>query len=105
MPCVIKIESDALGLRCPETGLYIRAFDAEYADGIGCVWSTGDKTKAKTFRSALDAMEFWSATSMVRPLRDDGKPNRPLTAFTVSIEALPGEGGAEDRPVEHVRQK
>ena len=27
----------------------------------------------------------------VRPLRDDGKPNRPLTAFSVMIEAAPPE--------------
>jgi hypothetical protein len=40
------------------------------------------------FEDHAAAMEVWTRQSRVRPLRPDGKPNRPLTAYTISIEPL-----------------
>lgn len=51
--------------------------------------TTIDPREAKTFPHAADAMEFWRRIDPERPLRPDGKPNRPLTAYTVSIEDIP----------------
>ena len=53
---------------------------------------TSEPSKALTFETAGDAMECWrSKDGTIRP---DGKPSRPLTAFTVSVEPL--EVGADD---------
>lgn len=38
--------------------------------------------------SQAAAMECWKTQSTVQPLRDDGQPNRPLTAYNVVIEKV-----------------
>jgi len=38
-----------------------------------------------TFGDARAAFECWQQVLRSRPVRPDGKPNRPLTAFTVAI--------------------
>ncbi len=47
---------------------------------------TSDKTKAVVFEGVVEAFTLWSAVPTARPRRRDGKPNKPLTAFTISIE-------------------
>ncbi len=49
--------------------------------------TTPDRTKARTFAEGNEAIEFWRQVSRDDPTRPDGEPNRPLTMFTVSIEA------------------
>ena len=48
-----------------------------------------DPAKAKRFDDKAQAFRFVRQQSKNVPLRPDGLPNRPLTAFTVSIEELP----------------
>lgn len=85
----IKAEGFANGVHCPHAGAYLKAFDFEHENGIGWGEFTRDPARAKAFASAGEAMEFWRTQSKVRPLRPDGRPNRPLTALTVSVEPLP----------------
>ena len=47
--------------------------------------TTPDIAKASRY-SVADAHTLWTLTDLREPVRSDGKPNRPLTAFTVSIE-------------------
>jgi hypothetical protein len=47
---------------------------------------TYDKSKALRFNSKLEAFQFCMQILESDPIRPDGKPNRPLTAFTVLIE-------------------
>lgn len=59
-----------------------------YADtpsGRGTVVLTTDESEAMQFKSMSDAMEFWRQQSKSKPTRPDGKPNRPLTAYSVEI--------------------
>lgn len=44
---------------------------------------TPHRDQARVFETSLDALETWR---LQHGLRDDGEPNRPLTAFTVTIE-------------------
>ena len=44
-----------------------------------------NKKKAQSFIFE-EAFELYRKISVKQPLRADGKPNRPLTAFTVSFE-------------------
>jgi len=53
--------------------------------GVGAVETTPDKSKAMMFRDAGLAHEFWRTQSKLKPFREDGYPNRPLTAFTVEL--------------------
>jgi hypothetical protein len=64
---------------------FVSRYDPDYMGGLGRVWSCVDSRVAVQFQDYLNAFEFWRQTSKAKPVREDGKPNRPLTAFTVSI--------------------
>jgi hypothetical protein len=63
--------------------LYLSAFNVDGARGRGLIRTTSDVGWALRFPSFAAVMELWQRQSTVRPLRDDGKPNRPLTAWTI----------------------
>lgn len=73
-------------------GRYVVEYDPKRGgtgpDGVG--WchleTTADRRKAKVFPSIKEALEYWRQSS---GLREDGEPNRPLTAFTVTFEQAP----------------
>jgi len=77
------------------TGEMIQAFvqecNVDAHGGRGAVLLTYDIHQAKHFSSVMEAMEFWKRQSNVLPIRPDGKPNRPLTAYTVTLERVPHE--------------
>ena len=50
--------------------------------------STPDISKARRFPDMLTAMQAWRVVDPRAPLRADGKPNRPLTAFSVTIQPV-----------------
>jgi hypothetical protein len=68
---------------------WLQSFDVDAADGRGVVTFTRDAAKARRFFDAIDAATTWKMTSTVRPVREDGRPNRPLTAFTCETRPLP----------------
>jgi len=63
--------------------------DVEYPTGI--VVTSADASKALRFASMEEATAFWRQQSTRTPLRPDGKPNRPLTAYTVTIRKIEEE--------------
>jgi hypothetical protein len=73
----------------PTPGQYLREYDHEYAGGLGWADWTSDPTKALTFDSPAEALRVWRSQSRTRPVRVDGQPNRPLTAYTVEIGEIP----------------
>lgn len=70
---------------------YVKFYDPDAFDGRGDVETTPDIQQAMHFPTSLEAFMFWKQTSTVRPLREDGSPNRPLTAFTITTEVVPDE--------------
>jgi hypothetical protein len=74
--------------REPPLGAYLKAFDVDAADGYGTAEWTTDQAEALTYLSFSDAAEAWRRQSTVRPFRPDGRPNRPLTAFSCEISLL-----------------
>ena len=73
-----------------DSGRYLSHANFDACDGMGDFIFTDDKDKAMRFPSLEAAMEFWKTQSTIRPLRDDGQPNRPLTAFSAAFETLEG---------------
>jgi hypothetical protein len=69
-------------------GLYLQTYDPDAMNGFGTFTATADLRLAMRFPDITEAMECWRQQSRVRPLRDDGKPNRPLTAFTITFETI-----------------
>lgn len=70
------------------TGAYLKEYDPEAHDGQGSARWTEDLAEALIFDSADDAADLWRTIPKARPLRPDGRPNRPLTAFTVAIDPI-----------------
>jgi hypothetical protein len=68
---------------------YLKSYDIEAHGGRGEVLTTYDINKALRFDSQAAAMLAWKTQSKVQPLRDDGRPNRPLTAFSATFEQVP----------------
>jgi hypothetical protein len=83
---VIRAVAFANGLYCPHAGQWLERFNPNAYGGQGYAEFTTKISKAKRFATFADAMAFWKQTSTARPLRPDGKPNRPLTALTVVVE-------------------
>lgn len=90
---VIKIIGLAVGMSCPFDGQYLVEFDPDRRgvdpDGgelTAHIVCSPDPADAKQYESKLAAMSEWKRISSRWPLREyDGRPNRPLTAFTVEI--------------------
>lgn len=89
--CIIRLIGMVAGESSELDGQYVAAYDPTYhplgqpyAGGILEV--TDDPRKALRFPDALAATEKWRQSYGLRP---DGKPNRPLTAWTVELEEAP----------------
>ena len=74
-------------------GQYLAAFDADAYSGRGLIRWTHDKARAMRFADFEAAAECWKRQSAVRPLRPDGQPNRPLTAYSVTFEKVEANDG------------
>jgi hypothetical protein len=67
---------------------YLESYDIEDYGGRGSAAWAQDKNKAMRFTSVAHAMRVWNTQSKTMPIRADGKPNKPLTAFTVEIKEI-----------------
>jgi hypothetical protein len=72
-------------------GEWVVEYDPDFAGGRGAVRSDPDPRKAKRFASFEDAWAYARQSSTARPLREDGRPNRPLTAYSMLFDTLPRE--------------
>ncbi len=68
-------------LLCPHEGQYVESGDHEAEGGRGYFTFTKKLKRAKRFSSVKEALEFYRKQSVIKPLRRDGLPNRPLTAM------------------------
>jgi hypothetical protein len=76
------------------SGQWLTFYDPDGGDQT-LAYPTGDSkwseqpARALRFDSIGDAVTYWRQQSTRTPFRPDGKPNRPLSALTISIEPLP----------------
>lgn len=82
MACVIRIIQTSIGIPTIYDGQYILDFNPNQFKPRGLLTTTSDIMKAKQFKDHADAFIYWKQTHGMRP---DGKPNRPLTAWTIEI--------------------
>lgn len=69
-------------------GAYLQWSDPDALGGRGDDRWTDDLALAKRFASHDAAFECWRAQSKKVPWRPDGRPNRPMTAYSVTIEEV-----------------
>lgn len=84
---VLELAGHVIGPSDVASG-YLKSFDPEAHDGQGDAVLTDEVSEAMKFDTFTEAYEFYHSVPMSRPIREDGRPNRPLTAFTVSVETL-----------------
>lgn len=66
-------------------GEYLKEYNPSAFDGYGDVVFTDRKQDALTFVSFTEAKIFVNQMPKNRPLREDGRPNRPISAFTLEL--------------------
>jgi hypothetical protein len=84
------LEAEMKGLSSPDiNGCYLAAYDPDGHEGLGhAVW-TPKLEEALMFPSQADAIALTQKQSTKVPLRGDGLPNKPLTAFNLFVEPAP----------------
>lgn len=85
MSFLIRIVAAADGTPCPEAGCYVRQYTPDGYDGRGRMIATARRELARLYPDAVAAWADWRRVSATHPRRPDGKPNRPLTAYTVEL--------------------
>jgi len=84
----------------PKAGDWLAQFDPDAMDGYGFARWSDQVGDALSFATPPEAFALYRSQSTVRPLRDDGRPNRPLTAYTITVEKLIDDP-AEEPPHPH----
>lgn len=82
---VIRIIALADGRRSKHDDRFLSYYDPTKHGTRGDIRSTHDVRKAMHFPSGAEAIKLFQLSHGTRP---DGRPNRPLTAFAVSVEPL-----------------
>ncbi|MES2712018.1 MAG: hypothetical protein V4653_10580 [Pseudomonadota bacterium] len=82
---IVGLATEAGTESCGHSNRFLRDFDPDAYGGRGRVRSTDDPVHAKRFPDTAAAHACWTLQSRRVPLRDDGRPNRPLTAYTCEM--------------------
>jgi hypothetical protein len=85
MSALIQIVGVASGEPSDADGGYVKHYDPSGNEGRGDLVLTRHRGQAKRYPSKAAAMDEWKRVSATHPTRPDGKPNRPLSAFSVAI--------------------
>lgn len=87
---LIRLEGGVEGLyTAAPSGAWLKSYTPDSHGGRGSATWTMNADEALKFEDAKEAIAFYRLQSVVKPWREDGKANRPLTAFTVEIVDLP----------------
>ena len=82
----IRIVGLATGQPTKASGLWVKSYTPDGFGGRGDLVLTENQREAKVYESATAAIEDWQRVSATHPRRPgDGKPNRPMSAFTIEV--------------------
>jgi len=90
--CILRLMDNVVMGPTSFDGLYVKAYDPTYVDPAGydggILEVTGDPREAMRFPDVKAALEKWR---QAYGMREDGRPNRPMTMWSVEIETVPEE--------------
>lgn len=89
---VLRVVCLADGSPTIHDGQYL-VYSNRHSGLVAGLWTSPSIEEAKTFPSVAEALEYWQQISPTVPVRPDGKPNRPLTAYTMETVHAPEEEG------------
>lgn len=64
---------------------WLKSFNVDAHHGRGEVKLSPHRAQAMKFKDVESAYRAYMTIPLANPIRDDGKPNRPLTAFTAEF--------------------
>lgn len=70
---------------------FVKSYDPDASPNVyptGVATFTDEPRSALTFKRPEDALAFMNQVSATVPLRPDGKPNRPIRAFTLEVARI-----------------
>lgn len=89
-PVIVRLVGLVSGHATPMDGQWLvdydptrPGFDPEGGRMLCHLVATANRATARRFANAAEALEFVHRADGIRP---DGKPNRPITAFTLSVQ-------------------
>jgi hypothetical protein len=68
-------------------GMFIESIDLDGDEGPATL--TARRSRALKFSTPADAYRAWSKQSTAHPVLPNGRQNRPLTQYSILIEAMP----------------
>ena len=83
---LIKIVGRVVGGPSDLDGQWLKSYDPNAKGGRGDIKGTKLRDEAMRFADMPAAMACWRQASTELPIRPDGQPNRPLTAYTIQVE-------------------
>lgn len=86
MSYVIRCVGWASGKSSQHDGKLLRSYNPEFGSGRGLAMWTANPDLAMKFDDQAEAFALWLTVPTSAPLRADGKPNKPLTAFSIMVE-------------------
>jgi hypothetical protein len=87
---VIRSAGEATGEPNGTEGMFLESYNPEGNQGYGEFHWTKDVAKAKRYHHPADCLKDWNRVPDNHPIRSiDGKPNKPLTAFSILVERAP----------------
>ena len=86
---VMVMEAFADGRRF-HPGVFLKSFDFNANNGSGSWEFTRHIEEAMKFSNVEAGLRYWNTVCPSRPVRVDGKPNKPLTMFTISLISAEG---------------
>jgi hypothetical protein len=84
----IELEGRTIKEHEPFSPAYVKDYHPEAHEGQGSVDFTNNIFEAKLFEQSDELWSFIYQVPANRPLRTDGSPNRPITAFTLEVFAM-----------------
>lgn len=88
MKTAILIVESALGEKTVFDGKYVKVYDPHDGEH-GKLIVTADLQDAHHYPDFAEAALTWRCVNRNHPTRPDGKPNRPLAAFTCEFVKIP----------------
>ena len=70
------------------TAVFLKDYDPDCSNGGGGVDYTLNFLEAKKFSSIKEASAYCARPSKTNPLRADGKPNVPISAFSLNASVI-----------------
>lgn len=87
---IVMVNGGAMGtiLGCQSApGQYLAWYDPDALGGLGACGWTDHIEDAKRFPDFISAHDEYRRVSTRYPLRGDGRPNRPLTAYSIMFRS------------------